>query len=110
MSINELEISCEDLSAGLAAGEKIRLVDCREPFEYELVRLSDSELVPMNQTPEHLADFLACEVPQVVYCHHGMRSLQVVRWLREQGVENVRSLAGGIDYWSVAIDRSIGRY
>ena len=110
MTTNDLEISCEDLSTGLASGEKIRLVDCRKPFEYELVRLSDSELVPMNQTPEHLDDYRACEVPQVVYCHHGMRSLQVVRWLREQGVENVKSLAGGIDYWSVAIDRSIGRY
>ncbi len=110
MTSDDPEISCEELSARLASGEHIRLVDCREPFEHQLVRLADCELVPMNQTPEHLDDYRACERPQVVYCHHGMRSLQVVRWLREQGIENVRSLAGGIDYWSVVIDTSVGRY
>jgi rhodanese-related sulfurtransferase len=48
--------------------------------------------------------------PVVCYCHHGMRSLDVTVWLRAQGVENVRSLAGGIDRWSMEIDSKVPRY
>jgi rhodanese-related sulfurtransferase len=48
--------------------------------------------------------------PVVVYCHHGMRSLDVTVWLRAQGVENVRSLAGGIDRWSLEMDQKVPRY
>ena len=50
------------------------------------------------------------ENPIVVLCHHGMRSLQVVGWLREQGVENCTSMAGGIDRWSLEIDPKVPRY
>lgn len=46
----------------------------------------------------------------IVYCHHGRRSFQVTAALREQGITNVRSLAGGIDAWSVLIDQTIPRY
>ena len=48
--------------------------------------------------------------PVVCYCHHGMRSLDVAVWLRGQGVENVRSLAGGIDRWSLEVDSQVPRY
>ena len=46
----------------------------------------------------------------IVFCHHGMRSLQVVNWLREQGVTACQSMAGGIDRWSLEVDRSVPRY
>ncbi len=46
----------------------------------------------------------------MVYCHHGVRSLNVVNWLREQGIENCQSVAGGIDAWSLAVDPSVPRY
>ena len=46
----------------------------------------------------------------IVYCHHGVRSLNVVNWLREQGVSGCQSMAGGIDRWSLQIDPSIPRY
>ena len=46
----------------------------------------------------------------VVYCHHGMRSLQVAMWLRAQGLADVQSMAGGIDQWSQTVDPSVPRY
>jgi rhodanese-related sulfurtransferase len=45
-----------------------------------------------------------------VHCHHGGRSLRVVRWLREQGFSRAQSMAGGIDQWAVDIDPSLPRY
>ena len=46
----------------------------------------------------------------IVFCHHGMRSLDAAAWLRSQGVECARSMAGGIDRWSTEIDPRVPRY
>jgi rhodanese-related sulfurtransferase len=46
----------------------------------------------------------------MVFCHHGMRSLNVVNWLRNQGVEACQSISGGIDLWSSTVDPSRPRY
>jgi rhodanese-related sulfurtransferase len=53
---------------------------------------------------------LADEQTLMVICHHGVRSLQVVSWLRAQGVENCFSVAGGIDRWSIEVDPGVPRY
>jgi rhodanese-related sulfurtransferase len=96
----------------LDAGEKIYLLDCREPFEYQQARIEGSDLIPMRTVPANLQkiEAKADEGVVVVYCHHGMRSLQVTHWLREQGVENCSSLSGGIDLWSLDVDRGVPRY
>ncbi len=66
--------------------------------------------MPMRTVPAHLAQ-LDDDGPRiVVFCHHGVRSLQVVEWLRRQGVENCQSMSGGIDLWSVRIDPGVPRY
>lgn len=86
------------------------MVDCREKWEFDLVNLEGAELIPMNQTPKKLDSFREETRSQVVYCHHGVRSLQVVSWLRQQGVDDVRSLAGGIDRWSRVVDPELPTY
>jgi rhodanese-related sulfurtransferase len=45
-----------------------------------------------------------------VLCHHGMRSLNVVVWLRKQGIEACQSMSGGIDRWAVQVDPALPRY
>jgi rhodanese-related sulfurtransferase len=92
--------------------QAVRLVDCREPFEFEICRISGAVLIPMNETPARLQELesMADEAPIVVYCHHGVRSLNVVAWLRRNGLENCWSLAGGIDAWSLLADASVPRY
>jgi rhodanese-related sulfurtransferase len=75
-----------------------------------LVRLEPSTLIPMNDTPDRIEEVRAIEVPIVVYCHHGVRSMHVVQWLRAQGLDNVSSLSGGIDRWSLEIDPDLPRY
>ncbi len=107
-----LEISAADVKKKLDAGEAVVLLDCREPFEHAICHLPGAELIPMNTIPQRLADVerLTDRGELVVYCHHGMRSLNVANWLRQQGVENVRSMTGGIDAWSLQIDRLVPRY
>ena len=107
-----LEIAPRDLHCRLQAGEKLALIDVREPNELQLARIAGAELVPMRSVPAELSrlDAQADEAPLIVFCHHGVRSLNVVHWLREQGLSACQSLAGGIDRWSVEIDPSVPRY
>jgi rhodanese-related sulfurtransferase len=105
-----LEISPTELKTKLDAGEKLRLIDVREPFEFQQARIEGAELIPMRSVPQALPTLQAEEAPIVIVCHHGIRSLQVLAWLREQGIENCVSLAGGIDRWSTEVDPAVPRY
>ena len=107
-----LEITPSEVHRRLQAGEKLALIDVREPNEVQLARIPGAELIPMRTVPAELArlDAQADDAPLIVFCHHGVRSLNVVDWLREQGVSACQSLAGGIDRWSLEIDPSIPRY
>jgi rhodanese-related sulfurtransferase len=106
------EISPAELKARLEAGEPVALIDVREPSEYQLARIHGAELIPMDTVPQRLQylDSLAEDKLLAVYCHHGVRSLNVVGWLRKHGVENCQSLAGGIERWSRHIDPAVPRY
>jgi rhodanese-related sulfurtransferase len=109
---SDLEISPQELKRLLDAGPAPLLVDVREPAEYVVCALPRAELIPMNGVPARLgriAEWARAGLV-VVYCHHGTRSLSVVCWLREQGVANCRSLDGGIERWSLEIDRTVPRY
>jgi rhodanese-related sulfurtransferase len=106
------EASPQDVKQRLAAGEKLVLIDVREPSEFAIARLDGAELIPMRTVPAELSrlDGQADEATLIVYCHHGVRSLNVVNWLRQQGVDACQSMAGGIDRWSLEIDASVPRY
>ena len=104
------EISAHELNERLRRGEAIRLIDCREPWENELVRREQSTLIPMYDTPGRIDELRGIEGQMVVYCHHGVRSMHVVQWLRSQGLTDIVSLAGGIDAWSLQIDPDMPRY
>ena len=107
-----MEVSPQEVKRRIDAGEKLHLIDVREPHEYAQARIEGGELIPMRTVPGQLQnlDARADEGTLIVYCHHGVRSLNVVSWLREQGVEACQSMAGGIDAWSLAVDRTVPRY
>jgi rhodanese-related sulfurtransferase len=66
----------------------------------------------MTEIPQRVSDIQAvlARGPLVVYCHHGVRSSQVVGWLAEQGISGILNLRGGIDAWSLKADPSVRRY
>jgi rhodanese-related sulfurtransferase len=107
--MSDLEITAADLKKRLDAGEKILLVDVREPWENQQCRIEGSVLIPMGTIPANLQK-LDTDEPVVCYCHHGMRSMDVANWLRQQGISTAKSLAGGIDCWSQEIDPKVPRY
>ena len=108
-STEEYEITAVDLEPVLG---EVRLVDCREEDEFALCRISGAELIPLSRFAELAPGLLSSgdERPVVVYCHHGMRSMNATQFLKQKGLEKVWSLAGGIDHWSVAIDPAVPRY
>jgi rhodanese-related sulfurtransferase len=105
-----LQITPAEVKRRLDSGEILRLIDVREPHEYQTARIETGELIPMRSVPQSLESLQSEAAPLIVFCHHGMRSLQVVNWLREQGVEGCSSMTGGIDQWSLEIDPTVPRY
>ena len=87
----------------------IQFLDVRESGEVEIGHISDALQIPLNFIPYSLE-----EIPQdetlIVYCHHGMRSLKAVEYLKAKGFDNVVNLAGGIHEWSTKIDPTIPTY
>jgi adenylyltransferase/sulfurtransferase len=105
---DNFEISPRDVKQRLDQGEKIFLVDVRQDWEHQHCRIEGSTLVPLQTIESSLALFEGAK-EVVVYCHHGMRSLNAVVWLRQQGIP-ARSMSGGIARWSEEIDPTVPRY
>jgi len=107
--VDDMQISAKEVNERLGRGDKLLLVDVREPWEYDLSKIPGAKLIPLGTLPANLNTLLdADEV--ICYCHHGMRSLDAAVWLRQQGVESAKSMAGGIERWSVEVDPQVPRY
>ena len=102
-------LSPRELSEKLQNGEQVKLIDVREPEEFALANVGGAELLPLTKFQEW-HDKLNPADEIVVLCHHGIRSAQVCAYLTQQGFENVWNLSGGIDAWSVTVDRNVPRY
>lgn len=101
-------------AGGAGGGGGLILLDCRRPDEWEAARIEGAVLIPMQEI-EQRADELenddgGRDRPIVVHCHHGVRSLRVTAALRALGFTDVRSMAGGIDLWSMDVDTRVPRY
>jgi rhodanese-related sulfurtransferase len=97
-------------AAALLNDDEARLIDVREPWELATARIEGSVAMPMGDVPARAHQELDPEERLVVLCHHGMRSMNVTAWLRNQGFEQVQSLRGGIDAWSAEVDPAVPRY
>lgn len=97
-------------AAQLLKDKKARLLDVREPWEFAAAHIEGSLLMPMGDVPARAHQELDPDEHLVVICHHGVRSMNVTVWLRNQGFERVQSLRGGIDAWSAEVDPAVPRY
>ena len=105
----DYEISAAE-AATLVKENGARLIDVREPWEFATARIEGSLPMPMGEVPARAHQELDPEERMVVVCHHGIRSMNVTVWLRNQGFEQAQSLRGGIDAWAVEVDPAVGRY
>ncbi len=107
--MDDLEITPADVKARLDRGEKLFLIDVREPWEHQLCQIEGAKLVPLGSLAASLQTLP--DVDEVIcYCHHGMRSLDAAAWLRLQGIEKAKSMAGGIERWALEIAPKVPRY
>ena len=104
-----IEIAPRAVKEKLARGEKFAFVDVREAWEHDTSRIEGSVLIPLREIPISL-ETLRKAGAIVLFCHHGMRSLDAAAWLRSQGIEDARSMSGGIDRWAVEVDPKVPRY
>lgn len=107
-----LEISVTDAAAALQAVEpRPLLLDCRTPEEHATAQIASALLIPMQEIANRVGDLSAYQgAAIIVHCHHGMRSLRVAQWLREQGFSRAQSMRGGIDAWSDEVDKTVPKY
>ena len=103
------EIQPAHLAERLARGERIDVIDVREPFEWEIGHIPGARLVPLDR--------IAAEIPRldkrreaILYCKVGARSMYAAQQLADAGVAEVRNLAGGILRWIDEVDPSMTRY
>lgn len=106
----DYEISATELQSLRDAGREFTVLDVREPWEFDTARIAGSKHIPMGEVPARFNQELDPEDHIVVVCHHGVRSMNVTAWLRQQGFEKVQSLRGGIDRWSREIDPAVPLY
>lgn len=106
----DYEITVEDVKGKLDSGEAFTLLDVRESWEFETAKIPEAKLMPMGDVPSRAHQELDPEEHIIVMCHHGVRSMNVTVWLRQQGFERVQSMRGGIDAWSRRVDGKVPVY
>lgn len=104
-------ITPTDLQARLQRGERLRLVDVREPHEWDISNLGiyGATLMPKNKVLERMGE-LDTATEMVVYCRSGARSADVIRTLQEHGFKKLLNLEGGINRWAAEVDPSLPSY
>lgn len=106
----EFEITPGEVRRKLDSPEPPVLLDVREPVELQMARIEGALHMPMGEVPMRASQELDPDAHIVVLCHHGVRSLNVTNWLRQQGFEKVQSMRGGIDRWSREMDLKVPTY
>jgi sulfur-carrier protein adenylyltransferase/sulfurtransferase len=103
VTVQEMKRALDDPKLG------IKVIDIREPFEYEIARIEGVPLLPMSELQNRFTE-LDPNTQYYLHCKVGSRSLSALNFLREQGFKYVKSVKGGIDAWSDEIDRNVPRY
>ena len=106
-----MQISCEAVQAKRLRGDSFVLLDCREQDEWDYCHIDGATLIPMSELQSRVVELEQHRDSEIiVYCHHGVRSLQVAMWLQQQGFQQAASMAGGIEEWSLDVDPDVPRY
>ena len=105
----DIEILPQELKERMERGEDILLIDVREDWEHARVRIPGAQHIPLAQLPQALSK-IDRDKDIVVYCHHGVRSMQACQFMKKNGFEKIRNLRGGIDAYARTVDKSMQTY
>src|SRR5215203_1508489 len=106
------ETTVEALNARLRRGDRVFVLDVREPNEHRICRIEGSTLIPLGELPKRMAEVpRGADAPDiVVHCKMGGRSAKAVRQLIDSGYDRVQNLSGGILAWIDRIDPTQSKY
>ncbi len=108
-----LEIDAALVKEKLDVGNGFRLIDVREPSEYQICNIDGAVLIPLGLIQEKKIenlDGIGKNDEIVVHCKAGVRSLKAAKALKAMGFTNVKSMRGGIEEWADRIDPSVPKY
>lgn len=105
----KIQISATEVTEMMKRGEKIKLVDVREPWEYELAHIEGAILAADDSVVQDIMSWPK-DTPIVVHCHRGNRSMDAAAYLIGHGFTHVKSMAGGIEAWSKEVDSKVPTY
>jgi len=103
------EITVEDLHRRLQQGDKVVILDVRNPEEYQICKIAGSTLVPLPVLPQRFGE-LDKSREMIVHCKSGMRSAKAIQFLKQQGFTKLKNLKGGILAWADKIDPRLPKY
>ncbi len=99
------DITVEELKTRLDNGEKLTVIDVREPHEYEEFNIG-GRLIPLGTLPGTLDDLEDLKEEEIiVHCRSGARSATAKAFMEQNGFKNVRNLLGGVLDWQVKFPR-----
>jgi sulfur-carrier protein adenylyltransferase/sulfurtransferase len=103
VTVQEMKRALDDPKLG------IKVIDVREPDEYQIARIHGVPLLPLSVLPQR---FTELDPNQHIYihCKSGVRSLKALQFLREQGYKYLKSVKGGINAWADEIDHNVPKY
>jgi sulfur-carrier protein adenylyltransferase/sulfurtransferase len=109
----EKEISVEQVKQMLDKKQDFKLIDVREPSEYNICNIKGAELIPLGDIEAKdisLLNGLSPDDEIVLHCKAGVRSMKALRVLEKMGFHNLKSMRGGINEWSEKVDSSVPLY
>ncbi len=105
----EWEITPQELAERLQRGERVRLIDVREPHELQISRIEGAELIPLGELAARMHELDSAE-EMVLFCKTGGRSARALELLRGAGFRKVKHLRGGINAWAREVDPKLPVY
>jgi len=106
---NATEITSLELKQRLDRGDDLKIIDVREPNEYQINRIAGSMLIPLGDIPKRYTE-LDPEDELVMQCKSGARSAKAADFLRSVGFKKVLNLKGGVLDWIDKVDPSQPKY
>jgi len=102
-------ITVKDLKAKFDRKEKFRLIDVREPYEWDICHIPGAKLIPLGQLPARLSELDSAD-EIVLQCKVGGRSARALRLLQEAGFAKLWNVEGGINAWAEQVDTNVPKY
>jgi molybdopterin/thiamine biosynthesis adenylyltransferase/rhodanese-related sulfurtransferase len=103
VTVQEMKKALDDPKLG------IKVIDVREPFEYEIAHVEGVPLLPVSELQNRFTE-LDPNTQYYLLCKVGARSHSAMEFLRQQGFKYVKNVKDGINAWSDEIDRNVPRY